>query len=131
ILRVKDAKAADADLTAMGAMLQPTPVTIGGVRYHVIAMPDLPTVSYGLKGDWLYLVTGRAERVLGSAADSSLLDNARYALVQDVVDKDSTAMFADLYGIRQIVEDTLSADELTEYRAKVRPFVAPFWAIVA
>lgn len=129
IVRVRDVAAAQRDLRKLAAMVPATPVTYAGVQYQQVSLPDAPVLTYGLKGDWLYVVMGRAERVLGSAADSTLDDNPRFALVRSVITPNGTGIFADLYGIRQVLESSLSGKELEEYRTRVRPFLVPFWAL--
>src|SRR5581483_5822788 len=88
---------------------------------------------YGLSGERFYLIGGQVNPVL-NVAGNGLLDNPRYQMVQETVRADGVALFADLAGIRALVDDLTPPEDKQGdlfHGAQTRPFVTPLQALAA
>lgn len=129
VVQVTDTDLASQDLTQIDLAAPPKALSVlqvDGGELHEIATGRTPT-SYGLLGDWLYVIQGDPTAVVVSG-DGGLNANPRYGQVTPLLVHDGVDVFVDLQGLRGALEPTLAPTDLPDYYAKVKPLVEPMRA---
>ena len=125
---VSDATAAQRDLNGLAVLFPPksvVPVDVAGHRLLQGTAGLGETVTYGVADDWLYVVSGDAESVVGAADTGGLSANPRFAEMTNGLGDDPVNVFVDIQGVRTLGESLADRSTLREYQSSVQPFVTP------
>ena len=97
--------------------------------------PSSVTVSYAFKGQLFVLGVGDAfvKAVLDTTNADSLASDARYSAALSAAGgpTDSGVVYADVTGIRSLVEAQLPADQKAKYTSDVQPYLTPFDRLIS
>ena len=100
-----------------------------------IGMPGSVTVSYAFKGQVFVLGVGDAfvKAVLDTTDANSLASDGRYSAALSAAGgpTDSGVVYADVTGIRSLVEAQLPADQKAKYSSNVQPYLTPFDRLIS
>jgi hypothetical protein len=132
LARVKDSTAANADLAGLDKFLFPKATTIQGMAIKQLGTAPDNSAYYGVDNDWMYILWGEPERVLGrrtaTNTTGSLAANPAFGEVRRAITPEGIAMFADLENGRRAVEDLLAPAQRTTYD-KSRVLLQPIRAL--
>jgi hypothetical protein len=132
VASVSDPAAAEDDLAAVQDAFPPKAVyevDVAGRRLNQVVTEPGQTLSYGLVDDWLYLVSGDPEPVVGAADVGGLSANPRFVTVRDRFVSAGTNLFVDLEGARLALEEGQAAEEVARYERADRPLFTPLRAL--
>jgi hypothetical protein len=132
LARLKDADAANADLSVIDKLVSPKPTTVRGVPLKQIGATLDASAYYGIGGDWMYLLWGRPDTVLRQpdAKTVGMTGTPQYGLVRRALKPNGIAMYANLEEARRTLEDLVPAQALETY-TKARAFFRPIKALGA
>ena len=112
--------------------------TIGGGAPSAsapIGMPGSVTISYAFKGQVFVLGVGDAfvKAVLDTTDANSLASDGRYSAALSAAGgpTDSGVVYADVTGLRGLVEAQLPADQKATYSSDVQPYLTPFDRLIS
>lgn len=109
--------------------------TSGAAGAALSGVPTSVTVSYAFKGQVFVLGVGDAfvKAVLDTTDANSLASDARYSAAVSAAGgpTDSGVVYADLTGIRSLVEAQLPADQKATYSSDVQPYLTPFDRLIS
>lgn len=130
VAQVSDATAARKDLGGVTDLFPPksvSTVSIAGNPFFQAPLSETEdqSLTYGVADDWLYAVSGDAESVVTAVDAGGLTQNPRFAALQSALGSDTTNVFVDLQGIRELATSMLTADERQTYTTLISPLVSP------
>jgi hypothetical protein len=129
VARVKDTNAASADLSALDKLLPTKSTTIQGVAMKQLGATPDSSAYYGVGGDWLYLLSGEPDKMLGqpSTSGTGLTASSQFGMVRRAISADGISLFADLQNGRRAMEDlftTAQHDTYDKSRVLLQPIKA-------
>ncbi len=109
--------------------------TAGTGGAAVTGVPTSVTISYAFKGQVFVLGVGDAfvKAVLDTTDANSLASDGRYSAALSAAGgpTDSGVVYADVTGIRGLVEAQLPADQKAKYTSDVQPYLVPFDRVIS
>jgi hypothetical protein len=114
-------------LSGMSGAAMPMPLPSGHLEIAYAVTDDVVVIGSG---------PGFVKHVLDTTKETSLAANVRYKTLADRAGTGTGTTFVDLTAIRELIEKaahdgTADAAELAKYEKEVKPFLAPFDALVA
>ena len=130
LARVKDTNSATADLTALDKLLPTKPTTIQGVAMKQLGATPESSAYYGVGGDWLYVLSGEPDKILGqrTATAAGLTASSQFGMVRRAISADGISLFADLQNGRRTMEDLFTPAQHDNYD-KSRVLLQPIKAL--
>ena len=109
--------------------------TSGAAGTALSGVPTSVTISYAFKGQVFVLGVGDAfvKAVLDTTDANSLASDGRYSAALSAAGgpTDSGVVYADVTGIRGLVEAQLPADQKAKYSSDVQPYLTPFDRLIS
>ena len=130
VAQVSDTAAARRDLGSVTGLFPPksvSTISIAGSPFFQAPLSNSEdqSLTYGVASDWLYAVSGDAEAVVSAADSGGLTQNARFAALESALGSDTTNLFVDIQGIRELATSMLTPGDLRTYNSDIGPLVTP------